>query len=139
MTTAKDKLTPKPNNERGEASLPLQIRPVIKMAAPTINVPDIKVPAPQVHVDTAAFTKALDQMAAQFNAALQGIAQAMAEHDRRLIEVSAEHGRLLKALSERSQKAPVVNMPKRPDEFEVVIDNGDDEPTVMHIRGSNSP
>lgn len=77
-------------------------------------------------------------MAAQFNNALAGIAAAMAEHDKRLIEVSAQHQRLLKSIAERSQPAPQVNVPKRPDAFEVVVDKGDDDPTVMHIRAANS-
>ena len=127
MATAKDRITPKPSSPRAT--------PVVGAVAPKI---DVSVDSPKVTVDMAELTRVLDQMAAQFNAALRGIAKAMTEHDRRLIEVSAEHGRLLKAIAERSQPTPQVNVPKRPDAFEVTVDNGDDDPTVMHIRGLNS-
>lgn len=131
MATAKDRLKTKPKNPTSESGVVRLPAPIVRVAAPQVKV---DVPAPQVNVDTKEFARALDDMARQFNAALAGLAQTMAAHDKRLIDVSAENQRLLKAISERRQAAPTVNLPERPSEFYVEIDKDRGETVGMRIR-----
>ena len=73
-------------------------------------------------------------MAAQFAAALADIAGAMAKHDQRLVDVSAEQAKLMKAIADKDTN---VVLPARPDSFDVLfVDNDDGERIGMRIRAN---
>lgn len=68
-------------------------------------------------------------MAQQMNAALGELAAVIADQDKRIERMSAEHDKLLKAISAIK---PTVNMPARPRGFSVEIT--DDEPGRKKMR-----
>ncbi len=125
-------ITPKPNKspmrESGIVRLPA---PIVKVAAPQVTV---KVDAPQVSIDAGEFTAAIKALTGQINTALNGIAHAMAAHDKRLTEVAAEQQKLLKAIAENK---PIVQMPARPSSFYVELDKEDGETVGMRIAAGD--
>lgn len=137
MATAKNRITPKPKEQpQGGSVLNLpapqvRVSPVVRVAAPQI---DVKIAAPQVTVDAKEFTKAINDMAQQFNNALGTIAAAMAIHDRRLVDVSAEQQKLLKKIADNNTQAI---LPARPDSFDVLfVDDDDGKRVGMRIRAN---
>jgi ABC-type transporter Mla subunit MlaD len=136
-TTAKTRITPKPKQQSNGGSvlnLPapiVKVAPVVRVAAPQI---DVKIAAPQVTVDAKAFTAAINDMSRQFSDALGTIAAAMAIHDRRLVDVSAEQQKLLKKIADNN--TPAV-LSARPDSFDVLFVEDDDGKRVgMRIRAN---
>lgn len=109
--------------------------PQVKVGAPQVQV---DVPAPQITMDTTQMAEAFNQLAIQMNQILTGIAQAMARHDERLVQVAAEQQRLLKAIAMKDNPAPVVKLPPRPRSFTVEMEGEDGEPVYMNIE-ANSP
>lgn len=69
-------------------------------------------------------------MAQQVNAALQGIATAMAAQDARLTAVAEQQQKLLKAIADRP---PIVQMAERPRSFLVDIENADGSSRKMRV------
>ncbi len=104
--------------------------------SPAVKPPTVTVAAPQVTVDTKDFMTAINALAEQVNQALSGIAQAMAAHDARLVRVAAEQSKILKAIAERKDVIPQVNIPKRPDSFYVEFAEEDGETVGMRIKAN---
>ena len=129
MGRLKDRITPKKVAAAKAASKP----PVIKVTAPEVHVE-----APQVTVDTKAFTAALQNMAQQFNAELAQVAKNALAQENRIAELLASNSALLQAILDQKGVVPQLNMPERPNSFYVEVDGEDGETIGMRIR-ANTP
>ena len=117
MQTARQRITPKRRTTKTTSK---------PKAAP---VPKVEVEVP-VTVETAEFAAAVNAMAQQFNHALAEIAKAMTAHGARLTGVAEQQTKLLKAIADIK---PVVQMPPRPREFAVEIDDDDGGTRQMRV------
>ena len=128
MATAKDRLNPpKQKPESADSNLALQVRPVIKMGAPQIQVPEIKIP--EIKVDAAD---------------MGPIAEVLAQLGQAITAIANTQTQMLQAMQTQQPKVEVTTPPARvtvkndrPREFYVEIDKENGETVGMRISADS--
>ena len=129
MATAKDRLNPpKPQPENGDSNLALQVRPVIKMGAPQIQVPEIKIP--EIKVDAADMAP---------------IAEVLRQLGQAITAIANTQTQMLQAMQTQAQPKVEVTTPParvtvkndRPREFYVELAKEDGETVGMRISADS--
>lgn len=134
MATAKDRLNPpKPKND-GDSNLALQVRPVIRMGAPKIDIPKIEIP--KIDIPASDMKPIADAIAALG----QGLAQ-IANAQTQILQAMQQHHTLLAKLVEKDSPtvnvpAPTVKMAPRARSYRVELEKEGGETVGMFIEAS---
>ena len=130
MATAKDRLNPKPKND-GDSNLALQVRPVIRMGAPKIDIPKIEIPPVNV---AAADMKPIAEAIAALG---QGLAQ-IANAQTQILQAMTQQNAAIAALAEKEAtvnvSAPTVKMPAKARAYRVELEKEGGETVGMYIE-----
>lgn len=134
-TKAADRLNPPKKQNNGDSNLALQVRPVIKMGAPKIDIPEVKIPPINV---AASDMRPIAEAVAQLGAAIAQVANAQTQ----ILQAIGQQNDILRQLAEKNPDinvpAPVVKMAQRPRNFRVELEKEDGETVAMDITASPS-
>lgn len=132
MATARDRLSPKKPKNDGDSSLALQVRPVIRMGAPKIDIPKIEIPKIEIPASD------MKPIAEAIQALGQGLAQ-IANAQTQILQTMQQHHQLLAELVKKDSPtvnvpAPTVKMAPRPRAYRVELEKEGGETVGMFIE-----
>ena len=130
MAKAADLLNQKPKND-GDSNLALQVRPVIRMGAPKIDIPEIKIP--EVKIPASDMKPIADAIAALG----QGLAQ-IANAQTQILQAMTQQNAVIAALADKDAtvnvSAPTVKMPPRARAYREQVEKEGGETVGMYIE-----